>query len=401
VRRLYALLGDEIDRELHAALTTVALGFCGVYAFVAFFAVWAVEELAMPREQVGVAFAAAALAGVCGALAGGRLSDRVGRRPVVVAAAAAQTCVAAFLLLPLGRAGAVAVLVAMSFLQPLRGATQRALAADLARPGRLESAFASLRVAVNLGASGGPLIGAALVLAGWTALHVGIVAVFALSLAAALRLPTSPPQPRPAGARPGFGALLRDRATVAVLLAGVLAWAAYQAFETVLPVVLTGDHGLEPAVWGLLFALNPLLTVALQLRVTRWTAPLRADVRLAVALALIGLPFLLLNATAAVPMVALVVLAVTAGELLWAPAAEALVVRLAPAGARGSALGAAAAANWVGTAVGPACAFAVGGAWGEPALWAFVAATAIASGALYVAACREPRLAARTAVEPA
>jgi predicted MFS family arabinose efflux permease len=386
VRRL---LGDEIEPELRPLLAAVTLGFCGVFSFVAFFAVWAIGELRLPPGQVGLAFTGAAVAGVLGAVLGGRLSDRVGRKPVIVAAAAGQTAVSAALLLPMGRAGAFAVLAGLSFLQPLRGATQRALAADLVRPERLESGFAALRIGINLGGSSGPLLGAALVTVGWGALHLGTTLLFAGSLAAALRLPQERRRSTRAVAGPGVAGLVRVPAFRLVFAASVLAWIVYQAFETVLPASLAGSYGVAPAAWGLVFAVNPALTVLLQLRVTRWSRGLRTDAKLALALALMGLPFLALPVLGApLALVVAVVLCVTLGEMLWAPASETLVVDVAPPGSRGAALGLATAASWLGTAAGPAVALQVGGAFGDGAMWGAIAGVAAAGAALYAVALR-------------
>jgi predicted MFS family arabinose efflux permease len=386
VRRL---LGDEIERELRPLLATVTLGFSGVFSFVAFFGVWALRELQLSPGRVGLAFTCAAAAGVAGAVLGGRLSDRVGRRPVIVAAAAGQTAVSAVLLLPVGPAAAVGVLAGLSFLQPLRGATQRALVADLARPERLESAFAALRIAVNLGGSCGPLVGAALVAAGWPALHAGTTLLFAGSLVAATRLPRERRTTPLVQSRVGTIGLFRERAFALVFAASLLAWVVYQAFETVLPVSLADTHAFTPATWGLVFALNPLLTVLLQLRVTRWAGPLRPDVKLALALGLMSLPFLSLPLWGApLALVVGVVVCVTVGEMLWAPASETMVVEVAPPHARGAALGLATAASWLGTAAGPAIALQLASAFGEAVMWSAVAGVALGGALLYAAACR-------------
>ncbi|MDQ3875223.1 MAG: MFS transporter, partial [Actinomycetota bacterium] len=316
--------------------------------------------------------------------------DSVGRRRVIVAAALGQTACSGLLLVPgLPRVGAYAVLVGLSFCQPLRGATQRALVADLVTTHRLESAFGAWRVAVNLGASLGPLAGAALVGLGWGALHVGTTAFFALSFLASLRLPRLRPlEPERRDGAFVLVALARDRAFVLVFAGAVLAWVAYQAFETLMPVSLTREHGLAPSTWGLVFAINPVLTVLLQLRVTRWAAPLPPAAKLALALLMLGWPFLALAASAAIPVVVAIVLVVTFGERLWAPAAETVVVEIAPPARRGAYIGAATAANWLGTAVGPAAGLSVAAAFGDTPMWLFVATAATLGAAVYLAVCR-------------
>jgi predicted MFS family arabinose efflux permease len=386
VRRL---LGDDIERELWPVLASVVLGFAGVFSFVAFFGVWAVSELDASPGELGAAFAVAAALGVVGAFSGGRLSDRVGRLTVIVGAGIGQTAVSALLLVPgLPRLGAFGVLAALSFCQPLRGASLRALVADLVSGKRVESGFAALRVALNLGASCGPLLGALLVSLGWSALHAGTTILFALSVVAALRLPRPELPGLPTDRRPVLVTLARDRVFLLVFAGAVLAWIVYQAFETLMPVSLARAHGLEPATWGLLFALNPGLTVLLQMRVTRWASPLPMETKLVGALFLLGVPFLALPVSAAIPVVGAIVVVVTIGELLWAPAAEALVAEIAPPSQRGAYIGAATAANWLGTALGPAAALAIAGALGDTAMWLFVAATAAAAAAVYAAACR-------------
>ena len=394
------LLGDDIDRELRPLLLSVMLGFAGVFSFVAFFAVWAVAELDVPAGQVGLAFTGAAAAGCVGALLGGHLSDRIGRKPVIVSAAAAQTVVSALLLAPVGRVGAFAVLAGLSFLQPLRGATQRAAVADLARPGRLESGFAALRIGINTGASAGPLVGAALVTLGWGALHAGTTLVFAASFVAALGLPREARREASSdtAARAGIVSILRSRSMATLFAATVLAWLVYQGFETVLPVTLTAEHGLTPAAWGLVFAVNPVLTVALQLRVTARSAGVSMQRKLTYALGLMSLPLLLVPFVGALlPAIVVIVLCVTLGEMLWAPASETIFAELAPAGGRGTALGLATSASWLGTALGPATALQMGAAAGELAMWALVAAFAAGSALLYAAAGRAQRVAPTSA----
>src|SRR5262245_16454412 len=184
------LLGGDLEPGVGPILLTVGLAVTAQYAFWAFFAVWAIDELGMANGDVGLAFLAAALVGVTGGLIGGTASDRLGRRPVILTAATAQAVVPVALLVPgLPAAGAVAVLAVLTFSQPVRWASQSALLADLVPEDRREHAFASVRIAFNTGAVGGPLLGAVLVSVGWQALHAGVVALFALSALTALRLP--------------------------------------------------------------------------------------------------------------------------------------------------------------------------------------------------------------------
>ena len=110
--------------------------------------------------------------------------------------------------------------------------------------------------------------------------------------------------------------------------------------ETLLPISLVTSHGLAPSAWGFLLVVNPILVTLVQLRLTRATAAIPAWLKLAVAMPLMGLPFLVLSVTAAVPVVALLVVVFVIGEMLWVPTSQAVVAALAPADIRGAYMGA-------------------------------------------------------------
>jgi MFS family permease len=204
---------------------------------------------------------------------------------------------------------------------------------------------------------------------------------FALSLAAALRLPASPPARSPGTAR-GAG-VLRDRTFVALFVGGALAWTVFAVLETLLPVLLSATGKVSPAGWGVLLALNPILIVVAQMRVSRWTAGWARRRRLILALALISVPYLALTASAAAWVLVGVVLTVTVGEMLFGPASEALAAEAAPPGQVGAYLGAATAGNWIGAAAAPAIGLPVADALGQTALWGGVVAVAACAAACY------------------
>jgi predicted MFS family arabinose efflux permease len=384
VRRL---LGDDVEPAVRPVLLTVGLGAVGQFAFFSFFAIWALSELGAPQAQIGIAYAVSALAAIGGGIVGGRVSDRTGRRTVVLAASAGQAALPALLLVPdLPPVAAYAVLVGMGFLQPVRGTSQRALVADLTSEERRVSAYGAYRVVLNIGAAAGPLLAAALATVSWSAVHASIVVVYALAALTARDLPD--PRPERATALPSLRLVLRDRTFLLVFAAALAGWSVYNAYEVLFPVSLTQTHGLAPSAWGPLYVVNAVVVVLFQLRVTRWSSRFGAGPSLVVAMLLMGLPFLALQASGAVPVMVAIVLVFVLGEMLWAPGSEALVTRLAPPGTVGVYLGAMGAATWAGAALAPAAGLALRSRWGDGPMWLAVAFTALAAAALYAAAAR-------------
>ena len=384
------LFGGEVDPVLRPVLASVGFGALGQFAFFAFFAIWALTERDAPATEVGIAYTCSGLAAVAGALLGGRLSDRIGRQPVIVAASVVQTATPAVLLVPdLPILAAYAVLVVMGFSQPVRGTAQRALLADLIDEAGREEAYGAFRVVLNAGATLGPLLGAALVTWRWEPLFAGIVVAYALSFVAAVRLPESARRADTGGAAPSLRPLARDATLLTVFFAAIGGWCSYAAFELLLPISLTQTHGLAPATWGLLFALNPIVIVLLQMRITRWTGGIPGGVKLAAGVLLMASPYLLLEASAVLPVVVVVLLVVVLGEMLWAPASEALIANLAPPGLRGVYLGTANAASWLGLSLAPGLGLQTRAAFGDAAMWVLVAAVGATGAVLYLHAWRQ------------
>ena len=381
---LFRVAGGRPEPGIAPLLVTLGLGMTAQYALWTFFAIWAIEELGLSGGDVGLAFLAAAGAGMAAGVLGGRLSDRIGRRSVIVGATAFQVALPLVALTGSAVAG-IAVLVGLSVATPVRGAALTALLADLVPDERREHAFGSMRVVFNVGAFSGPLLGAALVVLGWPALFAGVVALNALSLAAALRLPRLAPPVDGEGAGISLGIFLR-RTFALVFAGGMIAMVVYSSFETLMPISLTQTHGLEPAAWGVLFVVNPLFVTLLQLRITRWAAPLTPATKLSVAMLLMGTAFLPLLVTATIPVLILILVVFVIGEMLWSPTADALVSRLAPAHARGTYLGTAGMSMWLGGAIAPAVGLRLRDTWGDGAMWIAVALVSVVGAVLYAAA---------------
>ena len=167
-----------------------------------------------------------------------------------------------------------------------------------------------------------------------------------------------------------------------VFAAALLAMMTYNAFETLMPVSLTTEHGYPAASWGILFVVNPVLVMLFQLRVTRWTTGIpRHEARARAGAD--GLRFLPLVTTAWAPVLVLILVVFVAGEMLWAPAADALAAKLAPPEARGATMGTMGIAMWVGGALAPALGLHVADTAGDAAMWTLIAVVGLAAGALY------------------
>jgi predicted MFS family arabinose efflux permease len=269
--------------------------------------------------------------------------------------------------------------------------TQQALLTDLVAPDRHEHAFASARVVQNIGFVLGPLFGAALLLISWRVLFLGTGAIAGLAFVVALEaIPretkfasrTTPPNGAPARR------IVRDPSFLILLAAGTLAAMVYVSYVTLLPISLVQSHGVTPTTWGLLVAINPVVVVLCQFRLTNQLGWASEFARIAAGIVAMGMPFLFLAVSAALPVLVLMLLVFVLGEMLWVPPSQAVVARSAPDDMRGAYLGASSAALPAALATAPLIGLHVRGAFGDSAMWIFVAIAGALAIALYGAAVR-------------
>lgn len=379
--RLIAL--DDIPRPLIPLLVVDVLGSIAFSTFFVYTAVWGKERLHATDTQLGVAFVLAAAAAAVAGTLGGSLSDRIGRKPVIVFGWSVSA-IAAFAALSTGEHTLIGLgaFVAVSGMAAIGHGADTALVADLVPPEARERSFAAVRMSGNLGGILGPPVGAVvLALGGWNALFVlaGLLGV-AATLVAIRHLPSGgayTPE-RHAHEHRTLRILLTDGRFAAFWVTGALQYVVYSMYETLLPVSLTQSYGYSASAWGVISIINPVLVVLFQLRITRWSSRSAGiAMRLAVATLLMGLPFLLLDVSSAIPMVIVVIVVFVVGEMLWVPAGQTVAERMSPSSMRGAYLGAYGATGAVGMGLGPFAGLQVRERAGDQAVWLCVAVLSV------------------------
>lgn len=389
-RILWRLLGDQIEGDLIPYMAMLFMAVASQYAIIAIFPIWAISRLGTSSATVGVGFSVGGMLAALAAPLAGRISDRVGRRPVITAGLLAT--VAAPLLLVGSVPGPViglGVYVVCVVGASVRWAAQQALVGDLvAQPGR-ERGFAAVRVAYNAGAGLGPLLASALVIIDFRAVFA---AAAALSAAALLFLRVVPDPRRAKASDPTSKAsawkLLGSPMMLLAIVASLFAWCVYQAFELLLPISLTRSHGYPPYAWGLLFVINPLLVTVFQVRLVRWTSFIPRYLRLSGACLLMGLPFLIVTADAAVALIALLLVLFSLGEMSFGPVNQAMITDIAPADLRGAAMGLLASTSSISVALTPGFGLGIRSALGDAAMWFVIAGLSVIAAALFFSLTR-------------
>jgi predicted MFS family arabinose efflux permease len=391
-RFIRLIWGAEVERALRPVLAVSLTGSIAGSTVFPFLGIWAIKDLHASQRALGLTYLCGAVgAGLVG-YASGHASDRVGRRPLILLGWGASATVPILLLLVGNRVAlGLTLLGLLPVLGSLGNAATQAMVADVAAPERHEAAYASVRVASNLGVTIGPVLGGLLLIGGnWSHLWLGVLPLAWLAFAIAWRYiprggayaPAGPPQ------RGSFRVIIRDHPFLLFMLSSVFATMTYIATETLLPISVTTTHHLPPAAWGALMILNPLLVTLLQLRLTRWTSHVPPSLKLGIAMPMMGVPFLLLNWNGSAPVIALVILIFVFGEMLWVPTSQAVVAALAPADIRGAYMGLFGSTWSIGWALTPFLGLQIRAAYGDSTMWMCVAVLGVTAGITGLIAAR-------------
>lgn len=370
---------EGLPRPVWALFTATLVNRCGTMVL-PFMVLYLTHSLGLPPARAALALVVYGVGSVVTAPIAGWIADRVGARLIIVTSLLTSGML--LLLLPLARS--LGAILALTFIWSVSAEALRpaslAWMTDLVPPDRRRAGFALTRLAVNLGMCLGPAVAGFIVQYSFTAIFV-LDAATSFVAGAVLMLATrgtghdgAPAKRRreqlaaAQAATAGVGvaaaapiAPLRRAHTdgrFLLLLAALLpVQVVFFQHQSVLALFLTRDLGLSESAYGLVFTINTLMVIFLEVPLNGMTAEWSHTRALATGAILVGLGFGGLGLAHGFAMVAVMVVIWTFGEMVLFPGSAAFVAEAAPESRRGEYLGlysmsfsiAFTAAPWLGT----------------------------------------------------
>lgn len=395
LRRLY----HEFPRRFWVVVGVHFIDKIGGTLAFPFFSLYITRRFGVGMTEAGVLLGVLAVAGMAGGVIGGALTDRMGRRKLILFGLLASALSA----LSFGAVGDLAwlfpVAAMVGLFSEIGGPAHAAMIADILPPEQRQEGFGVLRVVGNMSWLVGPTLGGFVARWSFFALFV-LDAVISCVVAALFYRFMAETRP-PAHVRSdevglfetfrNYRIVLHDKACVAFLIASVLMGMVYIQMYNSLSVFLRDVHGIEPQGYGFLLTSSAITVIAFQfwtMRVIkRW--PQFLMMGLGTLFYLIG--FGMFGVVSAYPLFVLAVVVITVGEMIVMPTSQAIAAGFARLDMRGRYMAAFGLTISVPAAVGPLAAGIILDNYRPRWLWAVASAVCAVSAAAFYALHRKLR----------
>jgi MFS family permease len=360
MKKLWSSLRGQ-PKEVWTLFATSLINRTGTMAL-PFLVLYLTRQLDFPAARAGMMLAIYGAGSLVASPLSGWLCDRIGPARILVASLLLSGV--ALLLYPLvHRVGAViAMTLAWSLTNELYRPAALAAVSELVSPEQRRPAFALQRLAINLGMSVGPLVGGFLALTsfhwiflvdGLTSLSAGAFLWWSTARWSSSASERSATPVAPQSERPRTRVALADRRFVVFLLAVIPVAFVFFQHESAMALFLVRDLHLKESTYGLMFTINTLLIVALEVPLNASMSHWPHARTLVTGSLLVGAGFGALALVSRLPGVALTVVVWTFGEMILLPGMSAYVADISPDARRGEYMGLYTMAFGAAFAIGP------------------------------------------------
>jgi len=315
-----------------------------------FFALYITEKFNVGMTQAGLLLGFMSLFGLFGNMAGGALTDRLGRKSLILFGLIFSALSSITFGLVTDLRWMYPLVVIVGLLGSISHPAHDAMVADILPEEKRQEGFGILRVVGNLAWLIGPAIGG-FVAKNFDFFYLFVIdAVISCAVAALFfrLLPETRPQRHQAEAEShpsehesiaqtlrGYMIVSRDLGFVAFVFANMLMLLVYQQMYGTLSVYLRDEHGMDPQTYGILMMSSAITVILFQLTVSRWLRDKHQFLMMGFGTLFFLVGFSMIGFIASYWFFAVALVIITIGEMIVFPVSQGLAANFAPEAMRG------------------------------------------------------------------
>jgi len=343
-----------------------------------FFALYITQKFGVGMTQAGVLLGISSLCGLIGSIVGGALTDKFGRRKLILFGLTFSGLSS----LSFGLASDIHILyplvIIVGLLSRLAGPAHDAMMADILPEAKRQEGYGIMRVAFNFAWIFGTALGGLIAARSFIALFITDAV---LSVTVALILYRLLPETKPishAEAQKnesflqtvaGYRIVMRDLAFMSFILAGIVALIVYQQQYSSFPVYLRDVHHIDSKSYGMMLSITGLEVVLFQFWVSRTIRKYSPFLMMMLSALFFMIGFGMIPLIGSLPLFILAVVIITIGEMIIFPTSSALAASFAPADMRGRYMAVANLAWAIPATIGPGTAGLILDRYNPDLLW--------------------------------
>ena len=315
----------------------------GSFILFPFYSLYITKHFGVGMVEVGILFSIFSVGNIFGGTIGGALADKYGRRAMILLGLVVSGISNVFMGL-IDDLNVFYIIGAISGLVGnFGGPARQAMVADLLPKEQRAEGFGILRVALNLSAVVGPLLGGFVATQSYLLLFIiDAVSSIITAIIVYLVIPETKPQkqvdePEESIVKTliGYKEVLKDWVFVLFLLISAIIVLVYMQMNSTLSVFLRDVHGFPEQGFGWLLSMNAIMVVFLQFWITKRISKYAPMKMMAFGALFLMVGFSMYGFISEVYLFFIAMAIITVGEMIWFPIGQVAAASFAPEDKRG------------------------------------------------------------------
>jgi len=336
-------LKNKYPRSFQVLTVATFIDRMGAFLLYPFFSIYLVERFNAEYIEVGILFTLMSIGSLFGSMIGGAITDKIGRKKIIIFGLIVSGLGSILMGLVSSLELFYLLAVILGFLGDIGGPARQAMVPDLLPKEQHSQGYAILRIAVNISATVGPILGGFIAEESYMALFIlDAVSSLITALIVLILIPETKPELSPEIEKQsfletlkGYKVVLKDWTFMLFIGISTILILVYMQMYSTLSVFLIAEREFTKQMIGWLMGFNAAMVVFLQFWVTKLISRISLLKVMALGAVFYGVGFGMLGIVSQLWLIFLAMAIVTIGEMIALPTSQSVAAKFAPEDKRG------------------------------------------------------------------